>query len=175
MNLAALNPRSIVGQDSIELENLSRQKIAAWWNRADRHEFYPATDEDAVQLCRNAEFAIDLESLVRFIDVGAFDGVSVSEGARKWSATDIVRLACFLECRRAWQPGSELHQAKKTRYELELERCRATGESHELFKDLETYDLRALLLMLTEADNRQQREALKVAIELKLESYCITV
>ena len=173
--IAALNPRSIVGQDSIELENLSQQKIVRWWNRADRHEFYPATDKDAVELCRSAEFAIDLESLVRFIDVGAFGDVSVSEGTRKWSATDIIRLACFLECRRAWQPGSELHHAKKTRYELELESHRTTGESHELFNDLEMYDLRALLLMLTEADNRQQPEAPKVAIEIKLEGFCITV
>lgn len=175
MKLANIDPRSLTGQDAATIEHLSRQRIAEWWNRAERHEFYPASDQDAAELCRSVDYAIDLESLVRFIDVDAFDGVSVSDGTRKWSATDIVRLACFLECRRAWKTGSELHRAKKTTYELALEHFRATGEAHELFNDLETYDLRALLLMLTEADNRQQREALKVAIELKLESYCIIV
>ena len=72
-------------------------------------------------------------------------------------------------------PGSELHRAKKTPYEAALENFRATGEAHELFNDLERYDLRALLLMLVEADNRQQREALKVSLEIKLESFDIIV
>ena len=83
--------------------------------------------------------------------------------------------SAFLECRRAWKPGSELHAAKKTIYELALETLRATGEAHEFFTDLERYDLRALLLLMTESDNRQQREALKVAIEIKLQGFEIIV
>lgn len=170
-----VDPRTLTGQAAIAVEALARQRLAEWWNRADRDCQYPASDDDAVALCRAVEYAIDRESLVRFIDVGAFDGVSVSDGQRKWSATDIARLATFLECRRAWQPGSELHRAKKTPYEVALENFRATGEAHELFNDLERFDLRALLLMLTESDNRQQREALKVALEIKLESFDLTV
>ncbi|MFM9966033.1 MAG: hypothetical protein ACKV2Q_33040 [Planctomycetaceae bacterium] len=175
MNLREVDPRSLTGQDAATLEHLSRQRIGEWWNRADRVESYPACDGDAVALCRAVDYMITGEELVRFIDVGAFDGVSVSHGCRVWSAMNIVCLATFLECRRAWQPGSEIHRAKKTCYELALENFRATGEAHELFNDLETYDLRALLLMLTEADNRQQREALKVAIEIKLESFDLTL
>lgn len=173
--LAERDPRTVNAQEAFTLENLARQRLAAWWERAERTASYPATDDDAVLLCRSVEYAIDRESLVRFIDVGEFDGVAIADGQRKWSATDIARLATFLECRRGWMPGSELHHAKKTIYELALERFRATGEAHELFNDLERYDLRALLLLLTESDSRQQREALKVAIELKLETYCITV
>ena len=112
---------------------------------------------------------------MRFLDVGAFDGVAIAAGRRMWSATNIACLATFLECRRAWMPGSELHRAKKSPYELELERFRVTGEAHELFNDLERYDLRALLLMLTEADNRQQREALFVAVQIKLDSFDLTL
>ena len=175
MNLTDIDPRSLTGQAAATVEHLSRQRIAEWWERANLHANYPAADGDAVALCRAVDYVIDPESFVRFNDVGAFGGVSVSDGRRCWSATDIVRLATFLECRRAWQPGSELHRAKKTPYEIALENFRATGESHELFHDLETYDLRALLLMLVEADNRQMREALKVAIEIKLESFAITV
>lgn len=180
MNLAdaarnQVDPRTLSGEAAATVEHLARQRIAEWWNRADLEASYPADDATAVTLVRAVEYAITREELVRFWNVGAFDGVAISEGRRNWSATDIVRLACFLECRRAWQPGSELHRAKKTPYELALEQYRATGEAHELFSDLETYDLRALLLMLVEADSRQQREAMKVAIEIKLESFDIVV
>ena len=175
MNLTDLDPRTLTGEAAATVEHLSRQRISQWWIRADRQPSYPCDDGDAVELCRAVEYVIDPESFVRFWNVGAFDGVAISEGRRNWSAADIVRLACFLECRRAWQPGSELHRAKKTPYEIALENFRATGEAHEFFTDLETYDLRALLLMLVEADNRQMREALKVAIEIKLESFSIIV
>lgn len=170
-----VDPRTLRGQDKSTLEHVARQRIAEWWNRADRDADYPASDEDAAALCRAVEYSIDRESLVRFIDVGAFDSVAVADGERKWSATDIARLATFLECRRAWMPGSELHRAKKTPYEIAHENFRATGQGHELFADLEVYDLRALLLLLVESDNRQQREALYVALQIKLESYCLTV
>ncbi len=175
MNIPEVDPRTLTGHDAAAVETLARQKLAEWWRRADRTESYPATDADAVALCRAVEFEIDQESLVRFIDVGAFEEPSVNDGRRAWSATAITLLACFLECRRAWQPGSGLHRAKKTPYELALENCRSTGEGHALFHDLETYDLRALLLMLVESDNRQQREALSVALQIKLESFDITV
>ena len=175
MNLADLDPTTLTGQDAATLEHQCRQRIAGWWDRIERQPSYPVIDGDAVALCAGVEYVIDGESLVRFLDVGAFNGVSVSHGRRNWSAIDIVRLATFLECRRDWKPGSELHRAKKTAYEVALENLRATGESHEFFNDLERYDLRALLLMLVEGDNRQQREALKVAIEIKLESFDIIV
>lgn len=174
-NFTDVDPRTLTGPAAVAVEALARERLAEWWNRADRDCQYPATDDDAVALCRAVEYAIDREALVRFIDVGAFDGVSVTDRQRKWSATDITRLACFLECRRAWRHGSELHRAKKTAYELALENFRVTGEAHELFNDLERFDLRALLLMLLESDSRQQREALFVAIQIKLESFDLTL
>ncbi len=175
MNLTDLDPRTLTGEAAATVEHLSRQRISQWWIRADRQPSYPCDDGDAVELCRAVEYVIDPESFVRFWNVGAFDGVAISEGRRNWSATDIVRLATFLESRRDWQPGSELHRAKKTSYELALENYRRTGEAHELFHDLERFDLRSLLLMLAESDHRQQRESLKVAIEIKLESFSIIV
>lgn len=175
MNLADLDPTTLTGQDAATLEHQCRQRIAGWWDRIERQPSYPVCDGDAVALCAGVEYVIDGESLVRFLDVGAFNGVSVSHGRRNWSATDIVRLATFLECRRAWQPGSELHRAKKTAYEIALENFRATGEAHELFHDLERFDLRSLLLMLAESDSRQQREALFVAVQIKLESFDLTI
>ena len=173
MNLTDLDPRTLTGEAAATVEHLSRQRIAHWWERAGMTPSYPAADGEVVRLCQAVEYTIDSETFSRFWNVGAFDGVAISEGRRNWSAADIVRLACFLECRRAWQPGSELHRAKKTPYEIALETFRATGEAHELFHDLEKYDLRALLLMLVEADHRQLREALKVSIEIKLESFDI--
>ena len=180
MNLAdaarnQIDPLTVSGPATVELEHLCRQRISQWWERAGLEPSFPAADGDAVALCRAVDYEIDAESFVRFWNNGAFFGVAISEGRRNWSAIDIVRLATFLECRRAWMPGSELHRAKKTPYEVALENLRATGEAHEFFNDLEKYDLRALLLMMTEADNRQQREALKVAIEIKLESFDIIV
>ncbi len=176
MNLTELNPRQLAGPAAANLEAASRAKLAGWWQRLGREPEYPTDDETAVELCRAIEYAITREELAQFCDVQAFDVVpETRNGSREWNATSIVALACFLECRRAWMPHSELHDSKKTPYERELERFRATGESHELFNDLERYDLRALLLMLVEADARQQREALKVAIEIKLESFDITL
>lgn len=170
-----IDPLTVSGPASLELEHVCRQRIALWWERAGLTESYPVCDGDAVALCRAVDYVCDDEEFVRFWTVGAFLGVAISEGRRNWSAIDVVRLATFLECRRAWQPGSELHRAKKTTYEIALENFRATGESHELFNDLERYDLRALLLMLVESDNRMQREALKVAIEIKMESFEIVI
>ena len=168
-----IDPLTVSGPATVALEHVCRQRISQWWERAGLTESYPVCDGDAIALVQSVEYVIDAESFVRFWTVGAFFGVAISDGRRNWSAIDIVRLATFLECRRAWQPGSELHRAKKTPYEIALENFRATGEAHELFNDLERYDLRALLLMMTEADNRQQREALKVAIEIKMESFDI--
>ena len=175
MNLTDLDPRTLTGEAAATVEHLSRQRISQWWIRADRQPSYPCDDGEAVELCRAVEYVIDPESFVRFWNVGAFDGVAISEGRRNWSATDIVRLATFLESRRDWQPESELHRAKKTSYELALENYRRTGKAHELFHDLETFDLRALLLLMTEADSRQMREALFVAVQIKLESFDLTI
>ena len=170
-----IDPLTVSGPATAELEHVCRQRIAGWWERAEIEPSFPVCDGDAIALCQAVEYAITGEEFVRFWNNGAFFGVAICDGRRNWSAIDVVRFATFLECRRAWQPGSELHRAKKTAYEIALENFRATGEAHELFHDLETYDLRALLLMLVEADNRQMREALKVAIEIKLESFAITV
>jgi hypothetical protein len=161
--------------DSAQLECLARHRISEWWVRADIVPNYPTDDETAVKLVQSVDYSISLEALVRFCDVRAFTGVSINEGRRQWSARDIARLALFLECRRQWQPGSELHAAKRTACELALENLRATGQAHEMFHDLETFDLRALLLMLVESDSRMQRELLKCAIEIKLESFDIIV
>ena len=179
MNLAdaatPVDPTSLTGPAALELELMCRQRIAHWWERAGMTPSYPAADGEVVRLCQAVEYTIDSESFVRFWNVGAFDGVAISEGRRNWSATDIVRLATFLESRRDWQPESELHRAKKTSYELALENYRRTGKAHELFHDLETFDLRALLLLMTEADSRQMREALFVAVQIKLESFDLTI
>ena len=178
MNLAdaqQINPLTVSGPATVALEHVCRQRISQWWERAGLTTSYPAADGEALRLVQAVEYVIDPESFVRFWNVGAFDGVAISEGRRNWSATDIVRLATFLESRRDWQPESELHRAKKTSYELALENYRRTGKAHELFHDLETYDLRALLLMLVEADNRQQREALFIAVQIKMESFSIIV
>ena len=157
------------------VENLARQRISEWWNRIGVEESYPTDDATAVRLVQSVDYVIDLESLVRFCDVGAIEGVAISQGKRLWSARDIVRLACFLECRRAWKPGSELHQAKKTAAQLAFENLAQSAEEFRLFNDLDRFDLRALLLMLTEAENRQQREILFVAVQIKLSSYCLTI
>ena len=170
-----IDPLTVSGPATVALEHVCRQRISQWWERAGLTTSYPAADGEALRLVQAVEYVIDPESFVRFWNVGAFDGVAISEGRRNWSATDIVRLATFLESRRDWQPGSELHRAKRTSYELALETFRATGESHALFYDLERFDLRSLLLMLAESDHRQMREALKVAIEIKMESFSIIV
>lgn len=154
-------------------ELLAQMRISEWWARADMVESFPADDETAVRLCRAVDYEIDLESLIRFIDVAAFDGVSFSDGERRWSARDIVRLAVFLECRRSWKPGSELHESKLTACEKALHLFRETGQECELFADLDRYDLRSLLLMLTEAESRQQREILRTAVQCKLDSFHI--
>ena len=116
-----------------------------------------------------------VEELVRFCDVEAFTGVAVSQGKRLWSARDIARLALFLECRRSWKPGSELHHTKKTAAQIAFESMSQTGEEFRLFNDLDAFDLRSLLLMLTESENRQQREILLVAVQIKLSSYDLTI
>lgn len=171
---AAESPAAI-RQTNTTLEHIARQRIAPWWDRAGIEPSYPATDEDAVALCQSLEYIIDLASLIRFINVGAFQGVSVYYGSRHWSARNVQQLVDFLDHRRAWRPASELHAAKKTAHERALETYRATGKGHEMFADLERFDLRSLLVLMAEADHRQQREELFVAIQLKLESYLIIV
>jgi hypothetical protein len=175
INLADADPNLSPGRDAVALEQLSRQRLVEWWERLDREPHYPCDDDTAIALCQAVEYSIDREALIRFIDVGAFGGVPVRNGERFWNGSDITRLAVFLECRRDWMPGSELHHAKKTGFEIALEAFRATGEAFEFFTDLETYDLRALVVMLTECDHRQLREAIKVALEIKLESFDIIV
>ena len=170
MHMATDINRPQRNQDAVALEALARQRLSGWWNRADRHSHYPATDEDAVELCLAAEYAIDLDTIEHLADMGAFDPPPFRDSRRIWSATDISRLAFVLECRRAWQSGSELHASKKTPYEVALEQYRASGEQSEMFHDLQKFDLRSLLLMLTECDNRQQREILYVAIQVRLET-----
>ena len=170
-----IDPRTLSGHDALELELVCRQRISLWWIRADLEPSFPIRDGDVAALLQAVEYAIDDESLARFLIAGQFGDVAISESRRWWSGTDVVRLATFLEARRAWQPGSELHRAKKTHYELALEHCRETGEAHELFNDLERFDLRSLLLLMTEADARQMREALFVAIQIKMEGFEIIV
>ena len=157
------------------IERLAEQRIAGWWDRIDQNPCYPASDAEAVALVNAVDYLITVEELVRFCDVGAFTGVAINNGQRQWSPRNIARLGLFLESRRSWRAGSELHEAKKTAAELALENVRLTGESHALFNDLEQFDLRALLLMLAESDNRMQREILYVAVQIKLDSYCITI
>ena len=167
----AVDDGHVAAADAHCHELLAQMRISEWWNRADLHESLPADDETAVRLCQSVDYEIDLESLIRFIDVGAFDGVAFSDGERRWSARDVVRLAVFLECRRNWKPGSELHASKLTVAEQALQLFRETGQSHQMFHDLAQFDLRSLLLLLTESENRQQREILRVAVQIKLISF----
>lgn len=157
------------------LNTLAEIRIAEWWTRADLEEKYPTTDAIAVKLCQSVDYAITCEDLARFRDVGAFQAGSFKYGRWEMSARDVCQLAIFCECRRSWKPGSEIHESKKTACELALENLRLTGQSHEMFHDLEQFDLRSLLLMLVESDARMQRELLKCAIEIKLESFDIVV
>ena len=180
MNLAdarqnEFDPTSLHGDAAIQLEHECRSRISMWWGRAGLTESYPAADGEVVRLLQGVEYVIANESLARFLIDGQFGGIAIIEGRRNWSATDVVRLASFLESRRDWLPGSTLHAAKRTSYETALENHRAVGLQHPLFHDLDRFDLKSLLLLMTEADSRQMREALYVGIQLKLESYLITL
>ena len=159
--------------DENELERFARNRIRPWWDRAGLSEHYPTDDATAAALARAVEFDIDTERLVRFCDVTAFDGVPINEGVRSWRAMDIARLGVFLESRREWCFDSELHETKKTKWEIAFEVLSQTGRAHQLFPDLERFDLKSLLLLLTEANARQQREILRIAIRTKLASFHI--
>ncbi len=157
--------------DLQKVEQASRQRIAAWWDRAGIEPHLPAADETAVALVRSVEYDIDVERLARFCDVGAFDAVHADRDGRKWFARDIARLGLFLESRRQWLRHSPLHDVKKTPLEIAFENTKEAGSTHDLFPDLAVFDLRSLLLMLTETDNRQVREVLRVAMQTKLASF----
>ncbi len=157
--------------DMQKVEQASRDRIAAWWDRAGIEPHLPANDETAVALVRSVDYDLDVERLARFCDVGAFDAVHADRNGRQWFARDIARLGLFLESRRQWQPHSVLHDCKKTPLEIAFENAREAGSTHDLFPDLDVFDLRSLLLMMAEADNRQMREILRVAIQTKLASF----
>ena len=159
--------------DENQLERFARDRIRAWWERAGLSEHYPTDDGTAAELARAVEFDIDTERLVRFCDVSAFADVPTIEGVRSWRAMDIARLGVFLESRREWCFDSDLHDTKQAKWEIAFEVLIQTGRAHELFPDLERFDSRSLLLLLTEATARRQREILRIAIRTKLASFHI--
>ncbi len=160
------DPRSLTGDAAARLEADCQSRIAAWWDRAGLTAAFPAADGEVVRLLRAVEYAITPETLVRHIMSRRFAGPAVSDDRRNWLAADIVRLASFCEARRDWQVDSPLHASKVTSYQRALDHARRDGSQHDVFDDLDQHDLRSITLLMVEADSRQQREALFVALQI---------
>lgn len=145
-------------------------RLAEAWKRADIHPVYPASTERVAQLLAAFEYDVDAGGILGLIQDGAFPPPPMRNGRREWHAQDIANLIACCEFRRLWKFPSPLHDPKRNAHERAFEAFKRAGRDPcELFEDFAAYDLRALLLLLTEADHRGMREALRVAIVAKLE------
>lgn len=157
-------------ETAIAVEAQARMRIAGWWERAGLEPTYPCGTETAISLLTAVEYRVDPETIARYIASGYIPGPGRAEsGAMEWLAIDIAQLGFALEFRREWQAFSPLHDAKKSTYERGREQAERVGLADQACRDIDRYSVEDLLLLLRTADTQALRDALYVALRIKLE------
>lgn len=125
----------------------------------------PVDTDDAAAILRDGgQYDVDADELRDLGRRGQVPAIA------SWDAKDLLAAAAALEGRRQWRATPSVHDPKKTETRLALESCIAAGREGlaELREQLDRYDLRLALVLMTEADSRQIRERLLSTVEALL-------
>jgi hypothetical protein len=172
MNTAA--PRPDVTPDMQErfarAEAEFRGRLAGWWERIGIEPHYPCDTATVLKLLAAVEYKADVETVHRYIADGYIVPAKDETGAHAWLAANIVEFATALEKRRMWLPFSALHDHKKSPFERGHEIAQARGLAEGVCRDIDKHTVEDLLLYLKDADTQPARDALYLALKLKLEA-----
>ncbi len=147
-------------------ENRSAELIGRWLDAVglDANALPCDTEDAAMILSDGGQYDIDADELT---DLGQRGQVPRIE---QWHAADLLAAACALEGRRQWKASPSFHDPKKSETRRALEACLAAGpEGLEILRSqMAKFDMRLVLCLLAEADNRQIREQLVTTVEALL-------
>lgn len=144
-------------------ETQARGLMAAWLESADLCEDdLPLTTEQTVAVLAAAGYDIDGDQLVKL------QGLKQAPSLAQWDAKDVLALASSLECRRQWRHDGP-HAVKFTASMRALLQIIDEGdEAVQALRARQNADLRFVLLLLTECDQRELREKLLATAALIL-------
>jgi hypothetical protein len=128
------------------LEEVSRQRLAGWWDAMGEEPHYPCDSATVCRLLQRVDYAVDHDWLLHAIEHKMIPPPPRVAGRLAWDATHIVALAAAAEARRRWVPGSTIHFHKLSLAEKIVQCCREHGG--EPFSDLHEFDLEGLLGVL---------------------------
>jgi hypothetical protein len=158
---------TIAGRTFAIDEATAARKIAGWWEHADIHEAYPASTETVVSLLRGLQYEVDEKVAAEFIRKGYITEPPKRGNLHKWRAQDIIGLATALEGRHRWQRGATVHSHKWSAMELRQHAAEAEDRPS-AFDDLDHHTCEDLLFLMVTADDASVREAIRVALFVKL-------
>lgn len=157
------------------VEHRSQELLAPLWATLDDQPHYPLNTSEVLALCLAAGYDCSARRLNHWIASGQLPTIPVKGHgpgtgqvgvSRKWRANDVVTLFALLESRRYWLPGR--HADRKSIFQIQYEKCPEETRL-KLFPDLDKFTLDELLVFATTERQEIQREALYIAIKLKLE------
>lgn len=160
-------PATIAGSTLHVSEKDAAERISMLWREADVLPAYPVSDENVVNLLRAAEYLADGDTLDRYERLGYIGGVPRRNDMRRWRASDILSLMTALEVRRQWRPDSSLHAAKFHPFEIRQAQAEVAG-ADTCFDDLDRHTLEDLLIAMVKAGDESVRQAIRIALCVKL-------
>ena len=129
---------------------------------------YPTSTANVIKLLTNAEYLVDVAAINDLMARERIIPPKMRAGRREWLAMDVVELLAQLEHDRRWMPLSPKHHHKLTRWELHRQLA-AAGQAPPVFTDIEKFSIEELLRLMIEAEQREVREMLWTAINIKLD------
>lgn len=143
-------------------EGEARELLAEALDRATMADAeWPLTTEAAAKLlCDGLHFEVDEPALRKLGALGQAPAVDA------WDARDILAATAALDARRQWQFGSPLHAGKFHQSAKDLAECLAAGPVgiETLNRSFKSLDLRMVLILLTECQQREPRERLLTTV-----------
>lgn len=128
---------------------------------------FPCPTRVAVELLDRLDYVVTEGKLVAAVEAGAIPLPSFRDGELQWEEDELLAAASYFELRQAWKPASIRHDAKKGRWRTIAELAEAAGTS-EAHDRLSQFDTARLLVLLTEHDCREVREAIASVLFARL-------
>lgn len=155
-------------RDPVAAEALATAKLIPVYQSAglDVPTSYPIQTADVLRLFTALDYRCDGDFVLSLCNAGTLS-VPMVNGRREWSALDIWALWAQLEGRRRWKP-TQRHVHKMSALERMQLLAEQAGEAG--ISDLDKFDIETLVMLLEDAESRDVRHALRVALMAKLRS-----
>lgn len=129
----------------------------------------PLSTADVLQVLGELGYDVDLDRIREFWSTGRLHEPRLYLGEYRWQAGDILDTIGACEAVRLWKYPSKVHDGKRTQFDLAICQAKADGKLDEAMAGFSKLCIREMLVLLTVANNRMQRESLLPILMARLQ------